>query len=167
MRATRGGASTDTVKRNENTTPDKYKGDYFVAANSLKLPEFTGKDASTWFFAVESSFYNSRMSTELTKYHRVVQCLGVENVSRLRSFFDTDPHLKPNPYTLLKEEIIAHFEETIATRITKLLHGYTLGDLKPSEFVGQDEGNGKKHSGRHVPRDGLVVQAPRDGRCGR
>lgn len=119
------GASTDTVKRNENTTPDKDKGDYYVAANSLKLPEFTGKDASTWFFVVES---NSRISTELTKYHHV----GVENVSRLRSFFDTDPHLKPNPYTLLKAEIIAHFEETIATRITKFLHGYTLGDLKPS-----------------------------------
>ena len=108
-----------------------------TGAMALKLPDFDHRDVVSWFFLVESAFYNSNIKTEITKYHRTVPSLGVENIRRMRAFFDTNPVAQPNPYTLLKETVIAHFRATTYDQLERLLMGMSLGDMRPSELLGE------------------------------
>lgn len=114
-----------------NSSLSMHSGQEEVRAASLNLPPFEYRDAQSWFFIVESAFITSQIKGQITKFHRVVQCLGVENVRRMRPFFDSNPLEKPQPYELLKRAIIDHFRTTTYDQLERLLQGFNTNLFCP------------------------------------
>lgn len=101
----------------------------------LKLPEFSPTNAEMWFYAIECHFTGSNVRSELSKYRKTVTCLGIETLAKLRSFFEAQPDLQPEPYKRLKSAVIAYYKASTSAQITQLLQGFSLDGQKPSELL--------------------------------
>ncbi|XP_067137268.1 uncharacterized protein [Centruroides vittatus] len=80
-----------------------------VARVSVKIPPFWRKNTRVWFTQVESQFAVSNITTEVTKYHRVLGSLDCE-IAELVADLISQP-LTSTPYTDLKSRLIDKFEE--------------------------------------------------------
>lgn len=107
-----------------------------VIALACRLPTFTPHDVDSWFLLADSCFFNANITREVSKFHKTVECLGIEHVKKFRSFLATHPEKKENPYKLLCEKVTAYFKPSI-----KQEFGYTnqlqLGENKPSFLLEQ------------------------------
>ncbi|XP_067122151.1 uncharacterized protein [Centruroides vittatus] len=104
-----------------------------VARVSVKIPPFWRKNTRVWFTQVESQFAVSNITTEVTKYHRVLGSLDCE-IAELVADLISQP-LTSTPYTDLKSRLIDKFEEFESRKAKKLLLEIELGDKKPSALL--------------------------------
>ena len=104
-----------------------------VHAVSLKLPNFWSKNPRGWFRTIESSFGLRNITTSLTKYHYVVSTLDEDTSSRITDLIDAPP--AADPYTAIKERMLASFDTSEYERSQRLLEMPALGDDRPSQLM--------------------------------
>ncbi|GFQ78311.1 uncharacterized protein TNCT_504691 [Trichonephila clavata] len=103
--------------------------------SAVKIPAFVSSDPTLWFGMLESTFelvIPKPITDERTKYNYCVAHLSPDAAMAVR-----DVILSPgstNPYSKLKEEVIARCGESKSQEIRRLLAGEQLGDKKPSEL---------------------------------
>ncbi|GFQ65318.1 uncharacterized protein TNCT_533941, partial [Trichonephila clavata] len=103
--------------------------------SAVKIPAFVSSDPALWFGMLKSTFelaIPKPITDERTKYNYCVAHLSPDAPMAFR-----DVILSPgstNPYSKLKEEVIARCGETKIQDIRQLLAGEQLGDRKPSEL---------------------------------
>ncbi|GFQ96627.1 uncharacterized protein TNCT_677831 [Trichonephila clavata] len=103
--------------------------------SAVKIPAFVSSDPALWFGKLESTFelaIPKPITDERTKYNYCVAHLSPDAAMAVR-----DVILSPgstNPYSKLKEEVIARCGESKSQEIRRLLAGEQLGDRKPSEL---------------------------------
>ncbi|GFR32630.1 uncharacterized protein TNCT_318171 [Trichonephila clavata] len=103
--------------------------------SAVKIPAFVSSDPALWFGMLESTFelaIPKPITDERTKYNYCVAHLSPDAAMAVR-----DVILSPgstNPYSKLKEEVIARCGESKSQEIRRLLAGEQLGDRKPSEL---------------------------------
>ena len=90
-----------------------------VAAAYLKIPPFWPADPQVWFAQVEAQFNTKRITAQKTKFDYVVASLAPEYAQEVRDLVLTPP--TPNPYTSLKEQLIARTATSEQRRITATL----------------------------------------------
>ncbi|GFY16496.1 uncharacterized protein TNCV_735251 [Trichonephila clavipes] len=103
--------------------------------SAVKIPAFVSSDPALWFGMLESTFelaVPKPITDERTKYNYCVAHLSTDAAMAAR-----DVILSPgsiNPYSKLKDEVIARCGESKSQEIRRLLAGDQLGDRKPSEL---------------------------------
>ncbi|GFX04530.1 uncharacterized protein TNCV_900591 [Trichonephila clavipes] len=106
--------------------------------SAVKIPAFVSSDLALWFRMFEWTFeleVPKSISDERTKYNYCVAHLSPDAAMAVR-----DVILSPgsiNPYSKLKDEVIARCGESKSQEIRRLLAGEQLGDRKPSELFRQ------------------------------
>lgn len=106
------------------------------AVSAVKIPNFISTDPQLWFSMVESTFElaSPKAITESkTKYNHCVASLPADIALLVRDII-----LNPDatdPYSKLKESVIARCGESSTLEIRRLLAGEQLGDRKPSELL--------------------------------
>ena len=98
----------------------------------VKIPPFWPKDPALWFGQVESQFTLANITTEETRFHHVVSALTLEAAAEVRDMILTPP---TNPYTTLKDTLIARTSESAAQRVKKALDSAEVSDLRPTQIL--------------------------------
>jgi len=100
---------------------------------SFKLPEFWIDAPVAWFGAVEAQFRLRRVILEVDKFCLVTQALHKDTVRQVMHLVaEPDP---VQPYTLLKQALLASHLLTDFQRVEQLLAMEPLGDRKPSQLL--------------------------------
>ncbi|GFV73725.1 uncharacterized protein TNCV_3374231 [Trichonephila clavipes] len=106
--------------------------------SAVKIPAFVSSDPALWFGMLESTFelaVPKPITDERTKYNYCVAHLSPDAAMAVR-----DVILSPgsiNPYSKVKDEVIARCGESKSQEICRLLAGEQLRDRKPSELFRQ------------------------------
>ena len=119
----RGGSSSEE-EQEETRAP--------VKRAAVKLPPYWPKDPTLWFAQVEAQFAIANLKSEQTRFHHVIASLSPDAAAEVRDLI-----LKPpcQPYTKLKETLIARTSESASQRIKKALDATEVGDAKPSQIL--------------------------------
>ncbi|GFX78392.1 uncharacterized protein TNCV_3034351 [Trichonephila clavipes] len=102
--------------------------------SAVKIPAFVSSDPALWFGMLESTFelaVPKPITDERTKYNYCVAHLPPDAAMAVR-----DVILSPgsiNPYSKLKDGVIARCGESKSQEIRRLLAGEQLGDRKQLE----------------------------------
>ena len=104
-----------------------------VKSVSIKLPDFYTNDPALWFSTIETHFEVSGIKVEKTKFLYVVQKLPQETASMVRDLIVHIPSMEP--YTTLKNRLIAHFATSSTQKMKQALDVEQLGDQKPSHLL--------------------------------
>ena len=104
-----------------------------VGAVAIKLPPFWRNDPEVWFAQAEAQFATRNITNEDTKYHHVIAALPAEVAQDVRDVFINPP--TSEPYTTLKQKLIARMTESEQRRVQRLLTEEDLGDRKPSQLL--------------------------------
>jgi hypothetical protein len=105
-----------------------------LAPIAFKAPQpLFSQNPLVWFEILEQQFNISRITSEQTRYSHALGALD----SRLHDQFG-DLIIRDKgttPYTTFKNEIIKGLGESVKTKLNNVLHGLTLGELKPSQLL--------------------------------
>jgi len=100
---------------------------------NFKLPEFWVDAPVAWFGAVEAQFRLRHVESEADRFCLVTQALHKETVRQVMHLVaDPDPE---QPYSLLKQALLASHLLTDFQRVEQLLAMEPLGDRKPSQLL--------------------------------
>lgn len=100
---------------------------------AFKPPAFWDKDPLLWFAHVESQFKIAGISCDSTKFHSIVSVLDPSILKYVRDIVVKPP--ASEAYDLLKQRLIAHFEQSESSRLRILLNELQLGDQRPSQLL--------------------------------
>lgn len=100
---------------------------------AFRPPAFWDKDPLLWFAHVESQFKISGISCDSTKFHAIVSVLDPCILKYVRDIVVKPPNNEA--YGVLKERLIAHFEQSEGSRLRVLLNELQLGDQRPSQLL--------------------------------
>ncbi|GFV78756.1 transposon Ty3-G Gag-Pol polyprotein [Trichonephila clavipes] len=103
--------------------------------SAVKIPAFVSSDPALWFGMLESTFelaVPKPITDERTKYNYCVAHLSPDAAMAVRDIILSPGSI--NPYSKLKDEVIARCGESKSQEIRRLLAGEQLGDRKPSEL---------------------------------
>lgn len=91
----------------------------------------------TWFIKMEAWFELQGLGIrkEVEKYKAVIAYLDQKYLDQVHDLVRTQPI--EQPYTTLKQAILARFAESEMARLDKLAHGIQLGDGRPSHLLSQ------------------------------
>ena len=104
-----------------------------VSAVSLKLPPFWPGDPELWFAQVEVQFALRGITAQTTKFSYVMASLTQEYAHEVRDVLLHPP--TDDPFTHLKQQLIARLCASEQKRIRQLLSEEQLGDRTPSQFL--------------------------------
>lgn len=104
------------------------------ASVRVPFPVFKSDDIVAWFRRLEYWFDFSKVESEKAKFALIVSQIDNPMVTNLDELLNPD---NEKPYSLAKAKIISIFEQTISSKINKLLSGCQLGDLKPSQLLAE------------------------------
>lgn len=99
---------------------------------SSRIPEFWTDAPRLWFVQFEAVLANQKLGDE-AKYHLVITKMAKDTIQQV-----TDLLLQPpckEKYTVLKERLLAVYEESENRQIQKLIGEMDLGDQKPSQLL--------------------------------
>ena len=113
-------------------SPTAGNTDYISTVN-LKLPAYWPSDPEVWFIQVEAYFAARRITSQKTMYREVISSLEPQYVMEIRDLLITPP--KTDPYTAVKNALIARTQKSEQTRLRELLHNEELGDQTPSKLL--------------------------------
>ena len=102
---------------------------------NLRLPEFWPHAPVLWFARAECLFMLRGVTTQLDRFCHVVGSLPHEVMRACADLVETTP--AEDPYTQLKERLLAAHQLTPYQRGEKLLDLPSLGAGKPSELMHQ------------------------------
>ncbi|GFX12313.1 uncharacterized protein TNCV_63591 [Trichonephila clavipes] len=103
--------------------------------SAVKIPAFVSSDPALWFGMLESTIelaVPKPITDERTKYNYCVAHLSPDAAMAVRDIILSPGSI--NPYSKLKDEVIARCGESKSQEIRRLLAGQHLGDRKPSEL---------------------------------
>lgn len=103
--------------------------------NSFKIPEFWPADPTLWFSQVEATFMSHRITSETTKFYKLISLLNPQYAAEVRDLIENPPTVFP--YTKLKETLIHRTSLSKQERIQQLFNITDLGDKKPSQLLRQ------------------------------
>lgn len=83
---------------------------------------------NVWFCQVEAVFSTYGVTTERSKYFHVVASLEGDVLSQVSDLILTMP--AKQPYTVLKNRLVAQYAESEQMRLKKLLGNLSLGDRR-------------------------------------
>ena len=104
-----------------------------VSAVSLKLPPFWPGDPELWFAQVEVQFALRGITAQTTKFSYVMASLTQEYAHEVRDVLSHPP--TDDPFTHLKQQLIARLCASEQKRIRQLLSEEQLGDRTPAQFL--------------------------------
>ncbi|XP_043263717.1 uncharacterized protein LOC122403957 [Colletes gigas] len=123
-----------------------------------KIPGFFRDDPALWFYQVEASFRTARVTDERTKADSIVAALDSEIIASFRDLI-TNSSLE-NPYTQIKERVLATYSASSESRLRKLLLGQVLTDGKPTQILIRLRSLDDGRCGEHVIRSIFMDQLP-------
>ena len=101
--------------------------------SGFKLPEFWIDAPVAWFGAAEAQFRLRGVVSEVDRFCLVTQALHKETVRQVMHLVaEPDPD---QPYTLLKQALLASHVLTDFQRVEQLLSMEPMGDKKPSQLL--------------------------------
>ncbi|GFT69407.1 uncharacterized protein TNCV_1297161 [Trichonephila clavipes] len=103
--------------------------------SAVRIPAFVSSDPALWFGMLESTFelaVPKPITDERTKYNYRVAHLSPDAAMTVRDVILSP--LSTNPYSKLKDEVIARCCESKSQEIRRLLTGEQLGDRKSLEL---------------------------------
>ncbi|GFT33008.1 uncharacterized protein TNCV_149891 [Trichonephila clavipes] len=103
--------------------------------SAVKIPAFVLSDPALWFGMLESTFalaVPKPITDERTKYNYCVAHFSPDAAMTVRDVILSPESI--NPYSKLKNEVIARCGESKSQEIRRFLAGEQLGDRKPSEL---------------------------------
>ena len=104
-----------------------------VAAVSPKLPEFWPQAADVWLAQAEAQFRLAKVTVSQTKFDLAVQRLDRDTALRLQDVLLAPP--ADDPWTALRERLIAGFTKSTYQRLEEFSAIPPLGDRRPSELL--------------------------------
>ncbi|BHF73335.1 hypothetical protein SprV_0401641600 [Sparganum proliferum] len=104
-----------------------------IHAVHFTLPDFQQHAPELYFIRIESAFYSSNITKELSKYHKLVEVLPANIISQVQPLLVNPP--ADAPYSALKAEILRLNAVSGRQRYHQLIKEETLGDRKPSELL--------------------------------
>lgn len=104
-----------------------------VARIGVHLPPFYASEPQLWFSVAESAFRTAHITAEETKYHYVVQHIGVQLSNEVKDLIIDPP--ATDPYSTLKQELILRLGLSQMQKTKQLLELEQLGDSKASQFL--------------------------------
>ncbi|KAF6203861.1 hypothetical protein GE061_002196 [Apolygus lucorum] len=100
-----------------------------LATGSARLPAFHANDPHLWFIQIEAQFAAERVTTETTKFNRVVSQLPIDVLQQITDLVETPG---TSPYTQLKTRLSSLYTDSQEDQLLALLHDTPIGDQKPS-----------------------------------
>jgi hypothetical protein len=100
---------------------------------SVKLPPFWPHSPALWFSQAESMFMIRGITEQLHKYYHVVATLPHESLRLVADIVEATP--EEEPYTVLKQRLMASHQLTGYQRAEKLFQMPVLGARKPSDLM--------------------------------
>ncbi|XP_018652198.1 putative solute carrier family 35 member C1 [Schistosoma mansoni] len=104
-----------------------------VITTKSRLPEFDRSDPELWFAQLEHYFTRHNIKSEGIRYRDLCSILPPSVAKEVRDLILDPP--SPQPYTILRREIINRLSLSDSQRIQRLFQGETLGDRSPSQFL--------------------------------
>ena len=97
-------------------------------ASHTRLPEFSFADPALWFIQVESAFAADRITSQVTKYHKVIATLPLEVIKVVSDITAADD----KPYTAVQKRILTTYGDSDFKKLESLLTTSVAGPQKPS-----------------------------------
>ncbi|GBN84286.1 hypothetical protein AVEN_36067-1 [Araneus ventricosus] len=119
--------------RDNGESDTKHSVSAEIARVAFKPPPLWRNNVELWFSQRESQFLISGISQEETKFHHVVAVLEEDILSCVSDLIRCRPN--DNPYTQLKNRLIAQLADSESVRLRNLLSDMQLGDKKPSRLL--------------------------------
>ncbi|XP_018653579.1 hypothetical protein Smp_173950 [Schistosoma mansoni] len=104
-----------------------------VMTTKSRLPEFDRSDPELWFAQLEHYFTRHNIKSEGIRYRDLCSILPPSVAKEVRDLILDPP--SPQPYTILRREIMNRLSLSDSQRIQRLFQGETLGDRSPSQFL--------------------------------
>ncbi|CAH8539204.1 unnamed protein product [Schistosoma intercalatum] len=104
-----------------------------VMTTKSRLPEFDRSDPELWFAQLEHYFTRHNIKSEGIRYRDLCSILPPSVAKEVRDLILSPP--SPQPYTILRREIMNRLSLSDSQRIQRLFQGETLSDRSPSQFL--------------------------------
>ncbi|KAK4467509.1 hypothetical protein MN116_000301 [Schistosoma mekongi] len=104
-----------------------------VMTTNILIPEFDRNDPELWFAQLEHYFIRRNIKSEGVRYRDLCSLLPPSVAKEVRDLI-LNP-LTPQPYTILRREVMNRLSLSDGQRIQRLFQGETLGDKSPSQFL--------------------------------
>ena len=105
----------------------------WLAAVSVKLPQFWPDKTKFWFAQAEAQFETKGITVEKTKFSYVVQMLDSKTATQAMDIIETpDP---ATPYTALKNRLTKVFTLSVSEKASRIIDMAGLGDRTPSQCL--------------------------------
>jgi hypothetical protein len=139
-----GASSSTSIQDNLELLTTHTSNSRSLAPIAFKAPQpLHSQNPIVWFEILEQQFSISKITSEQTRYSHALGALD----SRLHDQFG-DLIIRDKgttPYSIFKTEVIKGLGESAKTRLNNVLHGLTLGDMKPSQLLSKFRYNAGKN----------------------
>jgi hypothetical protein len=106
--------------------------------HKVSLPTFWTEDPTGWFHHAEAEFLLARIpANSYVCYMHVVRALSSEALTAVRDLIRDVTAATPDPYTLIKEALLARFTPSPLQMCFRLLDMLPLGDCCPSALFSE------------------------------
>lgn len=99
---------------------------------SSRIPEFWTDSPRLWFVQFEAVIANQKLGDE-AKYHLVITKMAKDTIQQVTDLLFQPP--SKEKYAVLKERLLAIYEESENRQIQKLIGEMDLGEQKPSQLL--------------------------------
>jgi hypothetical protein len=100
---------------------------------AVRLPPFWAKRPAVWFAQAEAQFFLTGVSSETTKFFRVISQLDHRYAVEVEDIITSPP--ERDSYTKLRNELVQRLSPSREQRIRQLLTFEEIGDRKPSQLL--------------------------------
>lgn len=138
--------------------PANLPGDAIYATRQAKLPPFWKENPALWFAQCEGAFALWRVTADETKFRYVVVSLDPAVLPFISDLLARPP--LSDKYQALKTRIVSTFDDTIETKLRRLLRGNEFRDEKPSCFLQRLQNLAGGQCGDAVLRTLFLEQLP-------
>ncbi|KAF6216870.1 hypothetical protein GE061_001220 [Apolygus lucorum] len=101
-------------------------------SSTTRLPAFLSADTKLWFLQAEAIFSNERITSQTTRFNRVIAVLPPEALRQVADLL-TDPGEKP--YSLLKDRLNSTYSRSESKSLQLLLDNPPISDQTPSQLL--------------------------------
>ena len=105
----------------------------WIAAASIKLPQFWPDKTRVWFAQAEAQFETKGIMVEKTKFNHVVQMLDSKTATQAMNVIEIPD--ATNPYMVLKQRLTKAFTLSDSEKAARIIDMSGLGDRTPSQCL--------------------------------
>ena len=103
------------------------------AAVHLNIPTFIPHNTRNWFLQLQAVFESRKITSQLTKFSKVVENLPPEMIDEIADLLDPIPTLQP--YDTLKEAIIKRTGRSDQQMLKDFFNQTHMGDRSPTQLL--------------------------------